>query len=76
MGKYVLEGKVIYGSSVEEKVLIPHLSLSPSNIWIPLKFQRRQFTLAVSFAMTINKSLGQSLRHVGLYLPTSVFSHG
>ncbi|GLT36125.1 hypothetical protein SLA2020_105270 [Shorea laevis] len=26
--------------------------------------------------MTINKSQGQSLKHVGLYLPNPVFSHG
>jgi ATP-dependent exoDNAse (exonuclease V) alpha subunit len=26
--------------------------------------------------MTINKSQGQSLAHVGLYLPQSIFSHG
>jgi len=29
MGKYVLEGKVISGSSAGEKVFIPRLSLSP-----------------------------------------------
>jgi len=32
--------------------------------------------LTVSFAMTINESQGQSLKHVGVYLPTPVFSHG
>jgi len=26
--------------------------------------------------MTINKSQGQSLKHVGIYLPKPVFSHG
>jgi ATP-dependent DNA helicase PIF1 len=26
--------------------------------------------------MSINKSQGQTLRHVGLYLPRSVFTHG
>jgi len=30
----------------------------------------------VSFAMTISKSQGQSLAHVGLYFPKPVFCHG
>ena len=38
--------------------------------------QRRQFPLTVSFAMTINKSQRQSLKYVGVYLPTPVFSYG
>ncbi|XP_070005389.1 uncharacterized protein [Nicotiana sylvestris] len=40
------------------------------------KFQRRQFSIVVSFAMTINKSQGQSLSHVGLFLKKPVFTHG
>ena len=35
-----------------------------------------QFLLSVSFAMTINKSEGQSLKNVVVYLPSPVFSHG
>jgi ATP-dependent exoDNAse (exonuclease V) alpha subunit len=31
--------------------------------------------LCVCFAMTINKSQGQTLNHVGLYLPRPVFTH-
>jgi hypothetical protein len=56
MGKFMLEGKVISGSNVGDKVFIPRLSISPSDVRIPFKFQRRQFPIAVSFAMTINKS--------------------
>ena len=37
---------------------------------------RRQFPIIISFAMTINKSQGQSMSNVGLYLPNPVFSHG
>jgi len=76
MDKFVLEGKVISGSNIGEKVFIPRLSLIPSDVKIPFKFQRRQFLIAVSFAMTINKSQGQSLKNVGIYLPSPVFSHG
>ncbi|KEH18259.1 PIF1-like helicase [Medicago truncatula] len=56
MGRFVLEGQVISGSNISDKVFIPRLSLEPSDTRIPFKFRRRQFPLAVSFAMTINKS--------------------
>ncbi|CAN1844889.1 ATP-dependent DNA helicase PIF1 [Linum perenne] len=36
----------------------------------------RQFPIRICYAMTINKSQGQTLDHVGLYLPKPVFSHG
>jgi len=76
MGRYVLEGNIISGSNAGQKVFIPRLSLIPSDKKIPFQFQRRQFPLVVSFAMTINKSQGQSLKYVGVYLPQSIFSHG
>ncbi|KAF8109202.1 hypothetical protein N665_0101s0031 [Sinapis alba] len=43
---------------------------------LPFKMRRRQLPLVVAFAMTINKSQGQSLSEVGLFLPRPVFSHG
>ena len=41
-----------------------------------IPFSRRQFPVRLAFAMTINKSQGQSVQNVGLDLRTSVFSHG
>ncbi|CAN1783277.1 ATP-dependent DNA helicase PIF1 [Linum perenne] len=37
---------------------------------------RRQYPIALSFAMTINKSQGQTLHSVGLCLKRHVFTHG
>ena len=60
-----------------EEVYIPRMDLTPSDMTnFPIRFQRRQFPISVCYAMTINKSQGQPLAHVGLYLPNPVFSHG
>jgi len=32
--------------------------------------------MRIKVAMTINKIQGESLKHVGVYLPTPIFSHG
>ena len=76
MGKRALEGKFISRSNIGNQVFIPRFSLTPSDVRIPFKFQRRQFPIMISFAMAINKSQRQSLKHVGIYFPSPVFSHG
>ncbi|KAL2976387.1 hypothetical protein AAZX31_13G005400 [Glycine max] len=76
LGSSVVEAEIITGSNIGHRTYIPRMNLSPSDSPWPFKLIRRQFPFMVSFAMTINKSQGQSLAHVGLYLPTPVFSHG
>ena len=36
---------------------------------------RRQFPIRLGFAMTINKSQGQSFQNVGIFLPSPLFNH-
>ncbi|XP_010412531.1 PREDICTED: ATP-dependent DNA helicase PIF1-like [Camelina sativa] len=58
------------------EVLIPRIVLSPNDTKHPFTLRRKQFAIRVCYAMTINKSQGQSLKQVALYLPQSVFTHG
>ncbi|XP_057418533.1 uncharacterized protein LOC130712729 [Lotus japonicus] len=72
----VIGGIVISGTHTGTKVFIGRMNLMPTDESMPIKFQRRQFSLLLSFAMTINKSLGRTLSEVGVYLQNPVFSHG
>ncbi|CAH9139072.1 unnamed protein product [Cuscuta epithymum] len=72
---HVLEEKILTGVSVGQKVLIPQLSFTPSDANLPFGFQRRQYPIMISYAMTINKSQDQSLSRVGLLLRKPVFTH-
>lgn len=77
LGAHVIEARIISsGKFFNEITYIPRMKLTPSDKRIPFRFQRRQFPIAVCFAMTINKSQGQSLANVGLFLRRPVFSHG
>jgi ATP-dependent DNA helicase PIF1 len=76
LGKNYIEAKIITGTHVGYKVYIPRIIMSPSDSKWPFVLKRRQYPLSVCFAMTINKSQGQSLNIVGIYLPKQVFCHG
>ncbi|RIA04213.1 hypothetical protein BRARA_K01579 [Brassica rapa] len=73
---FMVKAKIITGEKVGNTVYIPRLLITPSDTRLPFKMRRRQLPLAVAFAITINKSQGQSLSEVGLFLPRPVFSHG
>jgi len=56
-------------------VLIPRIRLSPNTDILPIPLKRLQFLVILAFAMIINKSQGQLVKHVGINLKTSVFSY-
>ncbi|KAI9089171.1 hypothetical protein K1719_029450 [Acacia pycnantha] len=76
LGKIVIEAITLNGSHPNQKVLIHRMDMNPSESRWPFHMKRRQFPITLSFAMTINKSQGQSLCHVGLYLCKPVLTHG
>lgn len=57
-------------------VFLPRIDLAPSDTTLPFVLKQRQFPVTPAYAITINKSQGQSYDHVGINLRTPVFSHG
>jgi len=76
IGEWTIEAKIMNGSHTNQSFAIPRITLSLKNNKWPFVLQRRQYPIRVCYAMTINKSQGQTLSAVGLYLPKPVFTHG
>ena len=78
IGSYVLRVLVLKDDSdgIEQIELIPRITLSTMEDEYPFVLKRTQFPVKLSFAMTINKSQGQSLENVGIDLRHSTFTHG
>ncbi|KAH7657562.1 DNA helicase protein [Dioscorea alata] len=72
----ILEAIIISGSNIGDKVYIPRIIMPVQQGKWPFIMCRKQFPVKLSYAMTINKSQGQTLELVGLFLPKPVFSHG
>ena len=67
--------KNFLGDFKGNKVHIPRIILE-SKKGVPCTLQRKQFPVKLAFAMTINKSQGQTFEYVGVDLTEEVFSHG
>ncbi|XP_073137951.1 uncharacterized protein [Henckelia pumila] len=73
----VIHEEISVGQHAGKMVLIPRIPLSAAeNEGYPFQFKRKHFPIRLCFAMTINKSQGQTIPVVGIYLPEPVFSHG
>ena len=73
---YRLTVEICNGPNIGSTAVIPRIDLIDQNDTMPFHLKRRQFPVRVAFAITINKSQGQSLSQVGIFLPNPVFSHG
>ena len=76
LGNMVIEAEIMTGTHIGRIVLIPRISQTLKNTKLPFTMERRQFPVKICYAMTINKSQGQTLSSVGVYLKKPVFTHG
>jgi ATP-dependent DNA helicase PIF1 len=70
----IIEGTILKGKNKGKDVLISRISLIPNDM--PFDFKRLQFSVWLTFAMSINKSQGQSLSVCGIDLENSYSLHG
>ncbi|CAN1257711.1 ATP-dependent DNA helicase PIF1 [Linum perenne] len=76
LGDHTLRGLIIGGSHEGTIAIISRIVLDKTDPNWPFTLKRRQYPLRLCYAMTINKSQRQTLEHIGIYLPSPVFSHG
>ena len=76
LGLRCIEGQILGGDLHGQCKLIPRILLSTAAGELPFILTRKQFPIKLCFAMTVNKSQGQTLGIVGLDLRTAAFTHG
>ena len=77
LGRFAIEVEVETEDGGRRVDVIPRIKMQPKDDEYPYGWTRTQFPVRLAFAMTVNKSQGQTIRgRVGLYLPDPVFGHG
>ena len=73
---HVINTIIASGTHAGRKLLILRIPLKPSDNDFPFDVTRRQFPVKLAFAITANKSEGQTSDRTGIFFPTPMFSHG
>ena len=76
LGSRLIEAEIMTCKKTGKYVFKPKITLTPSDSFLPFHLRRCQFPIRPAYAMTINKSQGQTLTFVGIHPTNLVFSHG
>ena len=72
----VIEADITNDSHARDRVFMPRINIIIGlSKGFPFEIGQRQFPIKLVFEMTINKSQGQTIKVLGLYLATLVFNH-
>ncbi|XP_073025226.1 uncharacterized protein [Primulina eburnea] len=77
LGRNFIDAEIITGPHKGTRFFLHRMPLkSEDNSGLPFELTRRQFPIRLSFALTINKAQGQTIKNIGIFLCNHVFSHG
>ena len=74
MSRYIIEARIMGGAMDGQRRLIPRIRTTVDVG--SFKITRTQFPIRLCYAITVNKSQGQTLSTVGLDLRSNCFAHG
>ena len=75
-GEHTIRASILYGVHTGKCFTFPRVHFYPNNEQMEVKLKRTQYPFRLAFAMTINKSQGQTFDRIGISLCDPVFSHG
>jgi len=68
--KNMLDVKILTENNAGKRVFLPRIILKTNvSSGLPFVLSRKQFPVRLSFAIAVNKSQGQTILNVGIYLP-------
>jgi len=75
LGRRCIKARMLSGSFYGQLRLIPYIKLTSIEGELPYIISRRQFLIRLYFAITVNKSQGQSFNFIRVNLRIPVFTH-
>jgi len=76
LNTYSVQATNMTGAYKGQEITLFRIDLISDDKKLGFELRRRQFPVRLCYAMTINKSQGQTIPRTALYLPKPVFAHG